>query len=344
MGDLITIERHIIEQQYNYPHATGELTKLLHDVSFASKLIWRQVSRAGLVDILGSADEINVQGEEVKKLDLFANEQFIKAIGHHGRFAVMASEENEDIIFPPKNKYGNYVLLFDPLDGSSNIDANVSVGTIFSIFKRKSTTEEATLEDCLQAGVEQIAAGYVIYGSSAMLVFTTGNGVHGYTLDPTIGEFLLSHPNIKTPKRGKIYSLNEGNYRYLDDGVKKYIKYLQMDDKETNRPYSGRYIGSCVADFHRNLLYGGVFLYPRSKKSPEGKLRLMYEANPLAFICEQAGGRASDGKNRIMEIQPTKLHQRTPLFIGSEEDVKIAEEFEQGLRDVEMDAELCPPH
>ncbi|ACF14715.1 Inositol phosphatase/fructose-16-bisphosphatase [Chloroherpeton thalassium ATCC 35110] len=343
MGDLITIERHVLESQKDHPGATGEFTKLLYDVAFAAKLVYRHVVRAGLVDILGSAGSTNVQGEEVKKLDLFANEQFTKAIGHHGRFAVMASEENEDIILPPLDKYGKYVLLFDPLDGSSNIDANVSVGTIFSIFKRKSDAGgPGTLEDCLQKGAEQVASGYVIYGSSVMLVYTTGQGVHGFTLDPSIGEFLLSHENIKTPKRGKIYSMNEGYYRYFDDGIKKYIKYLQQEDKASKRPYSARYIGSCVADFHRNLLYGGIFIYPRTAKSPKGKLRLMYEANPLAFICEQAGGRASNGRERILDIKPTELHQRTPLFIGSEEDVKIAEEFEQGLRDIEHDEALCP--
>ncbi|NTV47889.1 MAG: class 1 fructose-bisphosphatase [Chlorobiales bacterium] len=344
MGDLITIERHIIEQQRQFPHATGEFTGLLTDIAFAAKLVYRQVVRAGLVDILGSVGATNVQGEEQKKLDVFANEQFIKGIGHHGRCAVMASEENEDIILPPDHKNGKYVLLFDPLDGSSNIDVNVSVGTIFSVFRRKSPAGPGTLEDCLQKGDEQIAAGYVIYGSSVMMVYSTGQGVHGFTLDPTIGEFLLSHENIRMPRRGQIYSLNEGNYRYFDDGIKKYIKYLQQEDKATGRPYSGRYIGSCVADFHRNLLYGGIFIYPRTKKSAKGKLRLMYEANPLAFICEQAGGRATDGRRRILEIEPKELHQRTPLFIGSEEDVKIAEEFEQGLREIEMDKELCPEY
>jgi fructose-1,6-bisphosphatase I len=257
----------------------------------------------------------------------------------------MGSEENEGIITPPEGKAsGKYVLLFDPLDGSSNIDANVSVGTIFSIYKRVSdpSSGPGTIQDCLQKGSQQVAAGYVIYGSSVMLVYTTGHGVHGFTLDPTIGEFLLSHENITTPKRGKIYSINEGYYRYFFDGVKKYIKYLQQEDKATHRPYSARYIGSLVADFHRNLLYGGIFIYPRTKKAPNGKLRLLYEANPLAFICEQAGGRATDGYRRILDIEPEELHQRTPLFIGSEEDVKIAEEFEQGLRELEHDTELIP--
>ncbi len=341
MGELITIERHILEQQRRFPSATGEFSQLLADVTFAAKLVRAEVIRAGLVDVLGSAGIINTQGEEQKKLDQSANEKFIKAIGHHGRFAVMASEENEDIITPPDSS-GKYVLLFDPLDGSSNIDANATVGSIFSIYKRKSTSGAGTVQDCLQKGSEQVAAGYVIFGSSVMLVYTTGQGVHGFTYDPTIGEFLLSHENIKTPKRGKIYSMNEGYYRYFFDGIKKYIKYLQQEDKASGRPYSARYIGSLVADFHRNLLYGGVFIYPRTKKAPEGKLRLLYEANPLAFICEQAGGRATDGYTRILDIVPEKLHQRIPLFIGSEEDVRIAEEFEQGLRELEHDRELIP--
>jgi fructose-1,6-bisphosphatase I len=341
MPELITIERHILEQQRNFPAATGEFTQVLSDVTFAAKLVRYEVIRAGLVDILGSAGAINIQGEEQKKLDQSANDKFIKAIGHHGRFAVMASEENDDIITPPDSS-GKYVLLFDPLDGSSNIDANATVGSIFSIYKRTSTSGPGTVQDCLQRGSEQVAAGYVIFGSSVILVYTTGQGVHGFTYDPTIGEFLLSHPNITTPKRGKIYSINEGNYRYFFDGVKKYIKYLQQEDKSTSRPYSGRYIGSLVADFHRNLLYGGIFVYPRTKKATEGKLRLLYEANPLAFICEQAGGKASDGYRRILDIEPERLHQRVPLFIGSEDDVKIAEEFEQGLRELEHDRELIP--
>jgi len=343
MGELITIERHILERQKMFPNATGELSQLLSDVTFAAKLVRREVIRAGLVDMLGSIGKTNVQGEEVKKLDEYANERFIHAIGHHGRFAVMASEENDDIIIPPNDQAGKYVLLFDPLDGSANIDANISVGTIFSIYKRKSLVgSPADVNDCLQRGLDQVAAGYVIYGSSVMLVYTTGQGVHGFTLDPTIGEFLLSHPDIKTPQRGKIYSINEGYYRYFFDGIKKYIKYLQHEDKATSRPYSARYIGSLVADFHRNLLYGGIFVYPRTKKALSGKLRLLYEANPMAFICEQAGGRATDGYQRILELEPKELHQRTPLFIGSTEDVKIAEEFEQGLRELEHDKELIP--
>ncbi len=333
MSNLITIERHILEQQKFFPEAHGELTDLLNDVAFAAKLVRREVVRAGLVDILGFTGSTNVQGEEVKKLDLFANEKIINAIGQHGRFAIMGSEENEGIIIPPKNETGNYALLFDPLDGSSNIDVNVSVGTIFSIYKLKGDNPgKASLSDCLQHGYEQVAAGYVIYGSSVVMVYTTGHGVHGFTYDPTIGEFLLSHENIVTPKSGKYYSINEGSYAQFNEGTKKYLDYIKEEDPATNRPYSTRYIGSLVADFHRNLLTGGVFVYPPTTKHAAGKLRLMYEANPLAFICEQAGGRATNGRDRILDIQPTSLHQRTPLYIGSVDDVIVAEEFEQGVR------------
>ncbi|MEI6638483.1 MAG: class 1 fructose-bisphosphatase [Chlorobium sp.] len=333
MSNLITIERHILEQQRLFPEAHGELTDLLNDVAFAAKLVRREVVRAGLVDILGFAGSTNVQGEEVKKLDLFANEKIISAIGQHGRFAIMGSEENEGIIIPPKNESGSYALLFDPLDGSSNIDVNVSVGTIFSIFKLKGDDPgKASISDCLQPGYEQVAAGYVIYGSSVVMVYTTGHGVHGFTYDPTIGEFLLSHENIVTPKSGKYYSINEGSYAQFNEGTKRYLDYIKEEDKATNRPYSTRYIGSLVADFHRNLLTGGIFIYPPTTKHLNGKLRLMYEANPLAFICEQAGGRATNGRDRILDIQPTELHQRTPLYIGSVDDVLVAEEFEQGKR------------
>lgn len=333
MSNLITIERHILEQQKFFPEAHGELTDLLNDVAFAAKLVRREVVRAGLVDILGFAGSTNVQGEEVKKLDLFANEKIISAIGQHGRFAIMGSEENEGIIIPPKNETGSYALLFDPLDGSSNIDVNVSVGTIFSIYRLKGNDPvKANLADCLQHGYEQVAAGYVIYGSSVVMVYTTGHGVHGFTYDPTIGEFLLSHENIVTPKSGKYYSINEGSYAQFNEGTKKYLDYIKEEDPATNRPYSTRYIGSLVADFHRNLLTGGVFIYPPTTKHASGKLRLMYEANPLAFICEQAGGRATNGRDRILDIQPLSLHQRTPLYIGSTDDVLVAEEFEQGVR------------
>lgn len=324
-----TLARHIYEEERKFPEATGELSDLLHDLSLAAKVISLEVNKAGLVDIIGFTGNTNVQGEQVKKLDVFANDMMIKAMDHGGHLCVMASEEEEDIIhIPPEFYIGKYVLLFDPLDGSSNIDANVSIGTIFSIYKRISPDGgPGTMEDCLQTGMKQVAAGYIIYGSSTIFVYTAGNGVHGFTLDPSFGEFILSHPNIRTPKKGKIYSINEGNYLYWHPGLKKYIKWLQDEDKATDRPYSSRYIGSMVSDIHRNLLYGGIYMYPGDSRNPNGKLRLMYECNPMAFIVEQAGGRASNGKQRMLEVQPTSLHQRTPIFIGSEEDVLRAEKF-----------------
>lgn len=326
---FMTLGRHIIEEQSKYEGATGELSKLLHDLSLAAKIISLEVNKAGLVDIIGFTGDNNVHGEQVKKLDMLAHDMLIKAMDHGGHLCVMASEEEEDIIqIPQKFNIGKYVLLFDPLDGSSNIDANISIGTIFSIYRRVSPGDgPGKMEDCLQPGINQVAAGYVIYGSSTMLVYTAGTGVHGFTLDPAFGEFLLSHPNIQTPKKSKIYSINEGNYLYWHPGLKKYIKYLQEEDKSTSRPYSSRYIGSMVADIHRNLLYGGIFMYPADSRNPNGKLRLQYECNPMAFIVEQAGGRATNGKQRILDIQPEKLHQRVPIFIGSEEDVKVVEKF-----------------
>lgn len=328
-SQFMTLGRHIIEEQSKYEGATGELSKLLHDLSLAAKIISLEVNKAGLVDILGFTGNDNIHGEQVKKLDMLAHDMLIKAMDHGGHLCVMASEEEEDIIqIPQKFNIGKYVLLFDPLDGSSNIDANISIGTIFSIYRRVSPGDgPGTMEDCLQPGINQVAAGYVVYGSSTMLVYTAGTGAHGFTLDPAFGEFLLSHPNIQTPKKSKIYSINEGNYLYWHPGLKKYIKYLQEEDKSTDRPYSSRYIGSMVADIHRNLLYGGIFMYPADSRSPSGKLRLQYECNPMAFIVEQAGGRATNGKQRILEIKPEKLHQRVPIFIGSEEDVKIVEKF-----------------
>ncbi len=324
-----TLARHIIEQEKKHPEATGELSNLLHDLSLATKVISLEVNKAGLVDILGFTGDNNVHGEQVKKLDMYAHDMMVRAMDHGGHLCAMASEEEENIIhIPPHFHVGKYVLLFDPLDGSSNIDANVSIGTIFSIYKRVSPDNQpGTTEDCLQPGHQQVAAGYVIYGSSTMMVYTAGNGTHGFTLDPAFGEFLLSHKNIQTPKKSKIYSINEGNYLYWHPGLKKYIKYLQDEDEATDRPYSSRYIGSMVADIHRNLLYGGIFMYPADSRSPNGKLRLMYECNPMAFILEQAGGRASNGKQRMLDIQPESLHQRVPVFIGSEEDVKMVEKF-----------------
>ncbi len=330
---VITIERFIIEEERAHPGASGDFSGLLRDLTLAFKIIWREVSKAGLVNILGMAGTENIHGDQVKKLDVFADEKIYQAMDHGGYLCVMASEENEDVLqIPEKYPTGKYVLLYDPLDGSSNIDVNVNIGSIFSIYRRVTPKGQGTLEDCLQPGYKQVGAGYALYGSSTMLVYTTGDGVHGFTFDPSIGEFLLSHENIKMPKRGKIYSVNEGNYRYWFDGVKKYVKYLQEEDEATNRPYSGRYIGSMVADIHRTLMYGGIFMYPGDTKHPNGKLRLMYECNPVSFIIEQASGKASNGEKRILDIKPESLHQRVPIFAGSEEDVTIAEEFVQGKR------------
>ncbi len=331
---VITIERHIIEGERAHPGATGNFSGLLRDLTLAFKVIWREVSKAGLVNILGSVGRENIHGDQVKKLDVFADETIYKAMDHGGHLCVMASEENEDVLHIPEHyPTGKYVLIYDPLDGSSNIDANATIGTIISIYRRVTPSGKGSMVDCLQPGYKQVAAGYVIYGSSTMLVYTTGDGVHGFTLDPAIGEFLLSHENIRIPRRGKIYSVNEGNTHRWSEGMKRYINHLQEEDKETGRPYSSRYIGSLVGDIHRTLLYGGIFLYPADSKNPEGKLRLMYEGNPMAFLLEQAGGRASNGSQRILDIQPKTLHQRTPLFLGSEEDVSTAEEFVQDKRD-----------
>ena len=333
MKKFNTIYRHIVEAERKYPEATGQLSDLLADIALACKMISLEVNRAGLIDILGFTGDTNVQGEEVKKLDVYANELLTNMMKQGGHICAICSEEDEN--FLPiedrfiENKYvtNKYICHFDPLDGSSNIDANVSIGTIFSIYKRVSDNGPGELRDCLQKGVDQVAAGYAIYGSSTVLVYTTGDGVHAFTLDPTAGEFLLSSENITIPKRSKTYSVNEGNHNKWNKGMKDYVSYLKESDPETGRPYSSRYIGSLVADFHRNLLYGGIFMYPGDNKNPNGKLRLMYEANPLSMIVEQAGGRSSDGKKRILEIEPQALHQRTPLFIGSEEDVKMVEKF-----------------
>ncbi len=326
-----TLTEFIVEKQNEFQFAKGELSRLLHDIAIASKIVHREVNKAGLVDILGETGEINVQGEVVKKLDVFANEQFIAAFKAGGEVCAIASEENEDFI--PINtdasKNAKYVVAMDPLDGSSNIDVNVSVGTIFCIYRRTSLNGPGTKADFMQRGTDQVAAGYVIYGSSTMLVYTTGKGVNGFTLDPSIGEFCLSHPNMKLSEEGTIYSINEGNYVHFPTGVKRYLKYCQVEDAATKRPYSSRYIGSGVADFHRNLIKGGIYIYPTTAKSPNGKLRLLYECNPLAFIAEQAGGIASDGFNRIMDIEIKDLHQRTPLFIGSAKMVKMACEMLQ---------------
>lgn len=326
---FMTLARFIIEQERLHPEATGELSKLLHDLSLAAKVISLEVNKAGLADILGFTGDSNIHGEEVKKLDVFSHNMMFNAMDHGGHLCVMASEEEEDIIhIPSKFKLGKYVLLFDPLDGSSNIDANISIGTIFSIYKRITPDgNPGALEDCLQEGVKQVAAGYIVYGSSTIMVYTAGHGVHGFTLDPSFGEFILSHENIRTPKKGRMYSINEGNYLYWHPGLKKYIKWLQEEDSGTDRPYTSRYIGSMVADIHRNMLYGGIFMYPADSRNPKGKLRLMYECNPMSFIVEAAGGSASNGMKRILEIKPESLHERTPIFIGCKEDVKMVEDF-----------------
>lgn len=326
-----SIQRHIVEEGRLFPNATGSLTGLLMDLIYAAKVISREVNKAGLVDVLGLTGETNVHGEEVKKLDEYANRKLIQAMEHGGHLCIMASEEVEDVIpIPDEFPKGKYVLLLDPLDGSSNIDANVNIGTIFSIYRKRTDGVNGRLEDCLQKGRYQVAAGYIIYGSSTMLVYTTGRSVNGFTLDPSVGEFLLSHEDIKIPAKGKIYSVNEGNVNAWDEGTKRYINYLKERDPASDRPYSLRYIGSLVADFHRNLLYGGIFLYPadyKDPKKPKAKLRLLYEASPLAFIVEQAGGLASTGKEDILDIQPVDLHQKVPLIIGSKEDVLTYQRF-----------------
>lgn len=330
---VLTLNEFIIDRQAEFPYAKGELSSLLSHIGIAAKIVNREVNKAGLVDILGEVGAENIQGEVQKKLDVFANEQFINALKVSSECCGIASEENDDIVSFETDlaKEGKYIVTFDPLDGSSNIDVNASIGSIFAIYRRVSPIgHEARIDDFLQEGSRQVAAGYVIYGSSTMMVYTTGRGVNGFTLDPSIGEFCLSHPDVKTPHFGNIYSINEGNYVKFPSGVKKYIKYCQERDKQTNRPYSSRYIGSLVADFHRNLLKGGIFLYPSTESYPQGKLRLLYECNPMAFLAEQAGGKASDGNGRrILDIIPDSLHQRVPVYIGSRGMVEKAESFNE---------------
>jgi fructose-1,6-bisphosphatase I len=332
-GEFKTLEQFIIEQQDRFPQSTGAFSRLLRDLSLAAKIVNRDLRKAGLIDVYGSTGETNVQGEVQQKMDALAHREFVRALRRGGVCSLIGSEEHAEAIpLTPSAEDGKYIVLLDPLDGSSNIDVCVAVGTIFSIYQLPddADTDEPALDDALQPGTDQVAAGYVVYGSSTMLVYTTGNGVNGFTLDPSIGEFLLSHPNLTTPKRGRLFSVNAGYYRSFDEGLRRYLDWLQAEDPETDRPAKTRYIGSFVADFHRNLLKGGIYMYPATTRNPEGKLRLMYEANPMAFIAEQAGGRATDGEHRILETTPSKLHQRTPLFIGSETMVRRAEAFLQG--------------
>ncbi len=326
-----TLGEFVIEKQHEFPYSTGELSSLLNSIRLAAKIVNHYVNKAGLVDILGSTGTNNTHAEEQQKLDVLANKLFINSLINREIACGIASEEEEDFISisgMKKDNQNKYVVLIDPLDGSSNIDVNVSVGTIFSIYRRISPVgTPVTLEDFLQPGINQVAAGYIIYGTSTMLVYTTGHGVNGFTLNPAIGTFYLSHPNMKFPDKGKIYSINEGNYVHFPLGVKKFIKYCQ--EEEGDRPYTSRYIGSLVSDFHRNLIKGGVYLYPQTSKHPNGKLRLLYECNPMAFLAEQAGGKASDGKNRILEIKPRELHQRVPFYVGNKEMVDLIEQMIQ---------------
>jgi len=326
--DIISLNDFIIKKQKDFPYARGELSSLLHHIGTAAKMVNSKIRKAGLVEILGRAGSENPQGEEQQKLDRYADEVFIDALQASGECCGVASEENQnEVIFTEEfARRGKYVVCMDPLDGSSNIDYNVSVGSIFSIYRRVTERDaEAGIADFLQPGERQVAAGYVIYGSSTMLVYTTGNGVNGFTFDPSIGEFCLSHPNIVTPPKGKIYSINEGNYIRFPDGVKKFIKYCQENDPATMRPFTSRYIGSLVSDVHRNLLTGGIFLYPSTEHYPAGKLRLVYECNPISFIVEQAGGKAFDGSQRILSIDPESLHQRSPFYCGSTEMTECLE-------------------
>lgn len=319
MQEVKTLGQFVTENQQDFPYATGELTRLLSDIEIAAKIVNREVSKAGLVDILGTEGTVNVQGETQQKLDVYANDQLRAAFRAGSEVAGVASEEMEsfEAFNDPRSFESKYVVLFDPLDGSGNIDVNVSIGTIFSIYRRKTESGPVGSEDFLRSGREIVAAGYVVYGSSTMLVYSTGNGVNGFTLDPSIGEFCLSHPNMALPENGKIYSINEGNYDKFPEGVKAYISYCQEEDKGTKRPYKGRYIGSFVSDLHRTLIKGGIFMYPPTTSSPKGKLRLLYEVAPMAYLAEQAGGVAIDGERSVLDIVPEELHQRTPLYIGS---------------------------
>ena len=326
-----TLGEFIINNQREFKYSSGELSRLINSIRLAGKVVNHEVNKAGLVDILGNAGDTNIQGEDQQKLDVYANEVFIKTLTNREIVCGIASEEEDDFITIKggNNKNDNkYVVLIDPLDGSSNIDVNVSVGTIFSIYRRVTPSgTPVTLEDFLQPGNQQVAAGYIVYGTSTMIVYSTGHGVNGFTLNPAIGTYYLSHPNMKFPEQGKIYSVNEGNYIHFPQGVKNYIKYCQLEEED--RPYTSRYIGSLVSDFHRNMIKGGIYIYPSTSKDPNGKLRLLYECNPMAFIAEQSGGKASNGFQRILDIKPTELHQRVPFICGSKLMVEKAEAFMQ---------------
>lgn len=335
---VVTLSRFIVEEERKHPEATGAFSSLLQDLTLAAKLVHRAVNKAGLVDVLGETGAENVHGERVRKLDEYAHDVVVSAMDHGGHLCVMASEEAEDVIpIPERYPVGDYVLLFDPLDGSSNIDANISIGTIFSVHERRTdpaAAERGTLADCLQPGHRQAAAGYVVYGSSTMLVYTTGNGVHGFTLDPSIGEFVLSHRDIRIPSPGRReYSVNEGHRGLWDERQRALVDHLKGEEAEGGGGYNQRYVGSLVADFHRTLLHGGIFMYPGNRKHPDGKLRLLYEAAPLALVAERAGGAATDGRRRILDIEPSELHQRTPLFIGDRASVEMAGEWLGADRD-----------
>lgn len=330
MSEIRTLGEFIVAKQHDFPHASGELSSLIGSIKLAAKIVNREINKAGLVDITGVSGEQNIQGEQQQKLDLYANDKFKAALENRGQVCGVASEEEDEAVSFNKalNKDAKYVVLMDPLDGSSNIDVNVSVGTIFSIYRRISPIgTPPTEEDFLQPGSQQVAAGYIIYGSSTMLVYSTGNGVHGFTYDPSLGVFCLSHEDMKIPKDGNIYSINEGNYIRFPEGVKQYLKYCQEICPEDNRPYTSRYIGSLVADFHRNLLKGGIYLYPSTQAYPNGKLRLLYECNPMAMLIEEAGGKATDGETRILDLKPTELHQRVPFFVGSTNMVDKVQDF-----------------
>ena len=329
MQKLVTIDRHILETQAHFPGATGEFTGLMYQIALAAKVVSYEVNKAGLTMLLGKSGNINVQGEEVQKLDEFANNTMIRALDHMGYLCIMASEENTNpIMIPQKYRKGKYVIAFDPLDGSSNIDINVSIGTIFSIFRRVSKPEDSDgrIEDLLQQGRNLVGAGYIIYGSSTMMVYSVGQGVNGFTLDPGIGEFLLTHEDIRIPDNGALYSVNETNFQYWPIGVQKFVSVLKSEDNDRQRPYNSRYIGALVADAHRTLLKGGIFMYPENKHRPKGKLRLLYEAIPISYLVEKAGGAATDGRQRILDIQPEDIHQRVPLIFGEKQ---LVEEYKR---------------